>query len=305
LADPFLVDVLCVGHACYDLVFLVDHHPGPDEKSRADAFLNCGGGTAANAAMTAARLGHRAAFSGYLGTDIYGEQHLSELREAGVNTSMVIHGTELTPLSAIFVKPDGQRSIVNYKGDTNRITPADVDLTRCSPKVVLLDGHQPALALHLAEYARQKRIPVVLDADTINAGNEKLVYTADYVVASERFAREITGEGDEKIAMARLVDMAPSVVVTMGERGLIWQDRQGRGSLPAYSVDVVDTTGAGDAFHGAFAAGVSAGMAWDVLLRYASAAAALCCMRQGARPGIPTGAEVREFLATSPALHQD
>jgi sulfofructose kinase len=90
------------------------------------------------------------------------------------------------------------------------------------------------------------------------------------------------------------------VIVTLGERGLIWQrnteDGTERGSLPAFAVTAVDTTGAGDAFHGALAAGLAAGMAWLPLLRYASAAGALCCTRYGARLGIPTAAEVAGLL---------
>ena len=165
------VSVLCVGHACYDLIFAVDHHPGPDEKARAHAFISCGGGTAANAAMTAASLGARVAFAGYLGSDIYGDQHLAEFHAAGVDTSLVVRGAQATPISAIFVKPDGARSIVNYKGDTNGLTAVDVDFGVARPKVVLFDGHQPALALAIAEWAQAQGIPTVLDADRVNEGN--------------------------------------------------------------------------------------------------------------------------------------
>ncbi|MEY3879642.1 MAG: hypothetical protein RIQ94_437, partial [Pseudomonadota bacterium] len=80
------IDVLCVGHASYDLVFSVDHHPTADEKIVAEDFLGCGGGPTANAAVTVARLGFKSAFAGYLGQDIYGEKHYQELLESGVNT---------------------------------------------------------------------------------------------------------------------------------------------------------------------------------------------------------------------------
>ncbi|MCB0069897.1 MAG: carbohydrate kinase [Caldilineaceae bacterium] len=297
-------DVLCVGHACYDLIFAVDHHPAADEKARASAFINCGGGTAANAAMTAAMLGYRTAFAGYLGRDIYGDEHLAEFHGAGVDTALVVQGTASTPISAIFVKPNGDRSIVNYKGDTNGLTPADVDFRAVQAKVLLFDGHQPDLAVPMATWAREQGIATVLDADTVNEGNAQLVHLCDVVAASERFAQEFTGAATPEAGMVALAQHAPSVIVTLGERGLIWQRNTPAGpesgALPAFRVPVVDTTGAGDTFHGALAAGVAAGMAWKELLRFAAAAGALCCTKHGARLGIPTAAEVGALLQKDP-----
>jgi len=296
-SQPQNVDVLCVGLACYDLIFTVDHHPGPDEKARASAFMGCGGGTAANAAVAAARLGASAAFIGYLGTDIYGDQHLAELHAAGVDTRLVVRGTEATSLSAIFVKPDGARSIVNYReAIVTRLTPAHVPFAQMRPKAILFDGHQPALAIAMANWARDHNIPTVLDADTVNEGHDELVRLCTLIAASERFSQEYTGASSPQAGMAMLAQQAPAVIVTLGERGLIWQRGTQTGALPAFPVQVVDTTGAGDAFHGALAVGIAQGMAWDEMLRFASAAGALCCTRRGARPGLPSLTEVQALL---------
>jgi len=296
-SQPQNVDVLCVGLACYDLIFTVDHHPGPDEKARASAFMGCGGGTAANAAVAAARLGASAAFIGYLGTDIYGDQHLAELHAAGVDTRLVVRGTEATSLSAIFVKPDGARSIVNYReAIVTRLTPAHVPFAQMRPKAILFDGHQPALAIAMANWARDHNIPTVLDADTVNEGHDELVRLCTLIAASERFSQEYTGASSPQAGMAMLARQAPAVIVTLGERGLIWQRGTQTGALPAFPVQVIDTTGAGDAFHGALAVGVAQGMAWDEMLRFASAAGALCCTRRGARPGLPSLTEVQALL---------
>lgn len=295
--EPIDIDVLCVGLACYDLVFTVDHHPAPDEKARANAFISCGGGTAANAAVAAARLGAVTAFSGYLGNDIYGDQHLAELHAAGVDTQLVVRGADVTSISAIFVKPNGARSIVNYRqGVANRLTPAHVSFTRVRPKAVLFDGHQPDLALAIADWAHEQGIPTVLDADTVNDGNRELVHRCTIIAASERFSQEFTGAASPQAGLELLAQHAPAVVVTLGERGLIWQRGGEAGALPAFQVEVVDTTGAGDTFHGALATGVAQGMAWEEMLRFASAAGALCCTKHGARLGIPTLAEVQTLL---------
>ena len=116
----------------------------------------------------------------------------------------------------------------------------------------------------------------------------------EYLVCSEKFARQFAA--DEKTALARLAEVAPAVVITLGERGLIWRRGTKRGALPAFPIAAVDTTGAGDAFHGAFSAAVAAGMSWEDLLRYASAAGALCCTKMGAREGIPSKEEHRILL---------
>ena len=294
------VDVLCVGFACHDLVFDVPAHPGPDEKTRATALLNCGGGLASNGAVTAARLGCRTAFVGYVGTDLYGDLHMAEFQADGVVTDWVVRGAEPTPLSAIIVKPDGTRTIVSYRGNSEGACVGQFDLCQLRTKSILIDGYQFELAKDVTQYARTNQIPVVIDADALRPQTAELVQVVDYVVASERFALEYSGGRSVEAGLAQLATVAPTVVVTLGERGLIWQRGVERGQLAAFPVAVVDTTGAGDAFHGAFAAGLALGMGWAELLRYASAVGALCCTKAGGRVGIPTAQAVAEFLSAHP-----
>lgn len=280
-ASPGKLDVavLCAGFACHDLVFDVERHPGADEKMRASALLNCGGGLASNAAVTAARLGCHTAFVGYLGADVYGDLHLAELHADGVNTDWVVRGDEPTPLSAILVKPDGARTIVNYRGHSEGACTGRFDLTRLHTKSILIDGHHLALTQELTQYAQANRVPIVIDADALRPQTAQLVQLVDYVAASERFAYEYSGGVSAVAGLEKLAAVAPNVVVTLGERGLIWKRGETSGQLDAFPIDAVDTTGAGDAFHGAFAAGLALGMRWDELLRYASAVGALCCTK--------------------------
>ncbi len=291
------VDLLCVGVACYDLIFSIEHHPGPDEKITAHSFAQCGGGTAANAAVAAARLGHRVAYAGYLGNDLYGQRHMDEFAAEGVDTTLVTRGEAATSLSSILVKTDGSRTIVNYK-ERATVPPEAVDLTGWQSGAVLFDGHHLPLALKVADWAAARGIPTVLDADREHPGSMALANRVDYLVASERFAHEVTGERDDPPAAAqKLLELAPTVVITLGERGLVWANRTTSGHLPAFTVEAVDTTGVGDAFHGAFAAGVAAGYAWEHLLAYASATGALCATVVGGRPGLPNDEELKAFLA--------
>lgn len=283
------VDVLCVGHASYDLIFSVSHHPGADEKIVADSLLGCGGGPAANAAVCVAKLGLSSAFAGYLGRDLYGDKHVQEFNDYGVSTQLIARGVSPTPLSAILVKPDGKRCLINYKGDTQALSADAPDFNAVSAKVMLFDGHEPLISFPFAEKARQANIPIILDAGSVHQGTLALMSHVDYLVCSEKFAIQFAG--NEHQALSQLAERAPVVVITLGERGLIWRRGNEQGALPAYPITAIDTTGAGDAFHGAFAAALAVDMEWQTLLRYASAAGALCCMRMGARLGLPSQQE--------------
>jgi sulfofructose kinase len=293
--SPTEIDVLCVGHASYDLVFSIAHHPAADEKITAESFVGCGGGPAANAAVTVARLGFKSAFAGYLGQEIYGDLHLQELVDCGIHTGLILRGASPTPLSAVLVKPDGSRALINYKGATSALPDGVVNFSPINPKVILFDGHEPHLSIALAEQARQKNKPTVLDAGSVHEGTLALMACVDYLVCSEKFAKQFAGS-DEVAALARLAEFAPNVVITLGERGLIWQKGQEKGDLPALPINAVDTTGAGDAFHGAFAAALCVGMDWLDILKYASAVCAFCCTQTGARPGLPTREQFVKFV---------
>lgn len=284
------IDVLCVGHASYDLIFTVDYHPASDEKIFANDFLACGGGPAANAAVQITQVGGSSAFAGYLGNDLYGEKHLQEFLEYGVNSSLIVQGDLPTPLSTILVKPDGKRSLINYKGQTKPLPENAIDFAHVKPKVILFDGHEPHISLPLAEYARNANIPTVLDAGSLNPTTQALLSKVDYAVCSEKFALQLAG--NIEAALQQISNLASVAIITLGEHGLIWKRGNEEGKLAALDIDAIDTTGAGDAFHGAFAYGVAANMAWDKLLTFSSVAGSLCCQKMGARLALADFSEI-------------
>jgi sulfofructose kinase len=256
------MDVLCVGATSYDFVFLVNHRPDSDEKTTADAFIRCGGGPAANASVTVARMGLRSAFAGYLGSDIFGQMHLEELKAAGVDTGLIVRGEYPTPLSSVLVNTSGVRSLVNYR-DADSVLPAEsIDFSIIHPKVILFDGNEPDLSLSLLNDARSQGIKTVLDAGSLNRGTSQLFDKVDYLACSERFAYELTGESSPDKAMENLFSYSQSIVITLGKNGLIWKNAGRKGRIPACLVDVKDTTGAGDVFHGAFAGCLAMGREW-------------------------------------------
>jgi sulfofructose kinase len=291
---PTTLDLLGIGHASYDQVFSIPHHPASDEKMQADNLLSCGGGPAANAAVTAAKLGFKAGFCGYLGNDNCGDSHLSELQAHDINTQLIKRGDSPTPLSVVLVKPNGDRALINYKGNTQALAADSVDFSSVNTKTLLFDGHEAKLSLSALQQANLKTVPSVLDAGSLHDGTLSLMNQVDYLVCSEKFA--IQYAGDPQTALSQLAAFAPWVVITLGEHGLIWQHGQEIGKLDAPNIEAVDTTGAGDAFHGAFAAGLSANMDWLNLLYYASAAGAFCCTKLGARTSLPSLEQHQQLL---------
>jgi sulfofructose kinase len=289
------LDVLCVGYACVDLNFETSHHPGPDEKLRASSMHVCGGGPAANAAMAIQRLGGSAGFIGYLGSDALGESHYREFHAAGVDTAHIVRGAAPTPIAAVTIKPNGDRSVVDYRSTSNLIESGPA-LASIKPRCLLTDGHQPLLATTLLDEARRAGIPSILDAGSLHDGTRMLYPKVDYLITSEKFSRELTDETDPRQALAALDGVAPFIAITCGAEGVYWQDESGQHHMPAFAIDPIDTTGAGDAFHGAFALGLAQSLPLRENLRRASACGALTCLKQGARSALPKREQVERLL---------
>ena len=293
------MDLLSVGHAAYDLTMTVARHPQADEKLQASGMQSCGGGPAANAAVQVARLGGRSSFCGYLGYDLYGDAHVAEFEAEGVDLTYLVRGSHPSSISQILAKPDGARSLVNFKGDTPWLAADAVDLSNVRTKTILFDGHEPLISEQVMEWVSARNIPTVLDAGSVHRGTQALAMKVDYLVASEKFARQFCGTDDMDVALKQLSSQRDNVVITLGEQGLIWAHGGNFGALPAFKVEALDSTGAGDAFHGAFALGVARGMAWHELLRFAAAAGALTCTKVGAREGLPTAIGVEALLGAA------
>jgi sulfofructose kinase len=220
---------------------------------------------------------------------------MAELAKEGVATGLVARGHWATSFSSILVKPNGDRSVVNFR-EHPPLRRNSLDLSTVQPTTVLFDGHEPKLSESLLRWARTSGTPTILDAGSLHAGTEYLMGRVDYLVASHRFACECAGTREPAAAAATLNQIAPSVVITLGHSGLVWKAGDASGWLPGFPVEAVDSTGAGDAFHGAFALGVARGMSWNDLLIYANAVGALCCTKLGARAGLPVASQVDNLL---------
>jgi len=289
------VDIACVGLAAYDLSYALATHPGPDEKSEALALSLSGGGPASNAAYTAAKLGQRAAFVGYLARDPFGEIQFAELKDAGVRTDWIVRGERAGTISAILSKPDGTRSIV-HRRDQPALSVDQLRVDAIRARAFLFDGHEPDVSLAVLD---RTQATTVLDAGSLRPGTRALAPRVDWLVTSRRFATQFSGDTDMQRALSKLAQVNHQVIITLGAEGLIWSRDGQCGHFPAYRVKAVDTTAAGDVFHGAFVSGLLKGLSWEPLLAYASAAAALCCTRHGTRRSLPDETQLEAFLRSN------
>jgi sulfofructose kinase len=167
-----------------------------------------------------------------------------------------------------------------------------------SGRALLLDGHNVAASIKAAEYAREAGVPTVLDIDNIYDGASRLLPLIDFLISSATFPEQMTGEKDLKVALKKLHESTGSrfVAATLGAGGVLGYFQGEYIYVPAFSITAVDTTGAGDAFHGGFIYGLLAGFSIEKTLRFAHAVAGLKCTKLGARTGLPTLKAVNELL---------
>lgn len=289
--------VICIGIAVLDYVYAVDAIPNLPDKHRANGLAIVGGGIAANGAVAVARLGGQAELITRLGLDATAREILGELARAGVRTGRSRRFPGLhSPVSAIFVDPAGERLVMNY---SDPHMPSGTGwlpqrLTK-NTGAVLGDTRWEEGSWHMFALARAAGIPAVLDADRAPK-LPGLIEAATHAVFSARGLRELAGIDDLAAALLSLDTPDTQLGVTDGARGVLWRDGRDIRCHPSFPVTVVDTLAAGDTWHGAFALGLAEGMGDAAATRFASAAAALKCTRFGGRAGIPTRAEVQDFL---------
>jgi len=293
--------VLCVGIAVLDNIFAIDEFPDHPTKVFARSFAQVGGGPAANAAVTVARLGGRATLFARVGDDAVGHSSLEDLRSHGVDVQAVrnVPGHR-TGVSAIMVDKAGERMIVTFSDPQLDRDASWLPLENVAGHdAVLADVRWPAAAERVLSTARQLGIQSVLDADLSNDDSvERLMPLASHVVFSRPALLKLTGIEDPDAALRLAAGRTSgSVSVTLGGDGFRWLEAGQIHSMPAFDVDVVDTLGAGDVFHGAFALAVAQGFDIGGAGRFASAAAALKCTVWGGRSGIPTRDTLDRFMA--------
>jgi sulfofructose kinase len=298
--------VVGIGQCSLDYLFTVDSFPAPDTKTELLQWTTAGGGPVATALVSLARLGVDCIFYGIVGDDDAGEKIIASLQSENIDTLGIVKRKDSVSQVAFIAveKSSGKRTIFWQRPSGVPFMPSELpgDFLN-SADFLLVDGLMADVSIHAAQFANAQTVPVMLDAGHVRKGMIELAGLSDYVVASEEFARELTARGEVFNAEKAILHMksfgAKTATITLGERGSISISGDDVFSTPAFPVNVVDTTGAGDVFHGGYIYGLM--KEWNIrsVIRFASAFAALKCTRPGGREGIPSLREVNALLKST------
>jgi ribokinase len=289
-----------LGQCCLDYLALIEGFPEIDTKQEVLEWKEQGGGPVATALVALSRLGVRCRFYGIAGDDHAGEKVVRSLTEEGIDTSGLVKRSGFTSQVAFITieRKTGKRTIFWKRPTGEELTEEELgeDFLRGS-SFLLIDGLMATVSLAAAKRARVVGVPVMLDAGRIREGMLEIAALCDYVVASEECAKDLGWQGSPTSFQGRAGGLGAKVVtITLGDRGSISYAGDRIIEVPAFKVDVADTTGAGDVFHGGYVYGLLAGWGIERTLLFASATAAMKCREIGGRKGIPSLPEVRAFL---------
>ena len=289
-----MTDILVCGSTATDMIFTVDAFPAEPQKYRAEDANIVGGGCAGNAAVGIARLGGTARLAARMGRDLIGELTIGDLTACGVDCGLV-QWTEggKSAFSSVLVDAAGERLIVAFRG-----AGLAEDLRGCNlgaPEAVLADTRWPGGAAMVLDHARATGVPGVLDGE--EPVERDLAALASHVAFSAQGLRAFTGRADIHGGLRAAGAVLDGwVCVTDGADGVWYLDGPDVAHVPAFPVEVADTLGAGDIWHGAFTLALAEGQGEAMAIRFANAAAALKCTRPGGRKGAPSRDETEDFL---------
>ena len=297
---PF--DVVGVGLNATDTLLLVPHFPAYAGKAPYTREILSPGGQVASAMVACARLGLRVKYIGAVGDDERGRIQIESLRASALDLAHVQLRRNCANQSAYIIvdQTTGERTVLWRRDDCLRIDPEQIapEQIACA-RLLHIDGHDTPAVARAARIAREHEIPVTVDVDTIYAGFDKVLPNVDYLIASSEFPTRWTGEGDPFRALSTIQSEYGMRVaaMTLGSHGALALVGGKFIYSPAFVVDCIDTTGAGDVFHGAFCYAVLQGMAIREALEFSNAMAALNCTALGARGGIRGIDEIRGLMA--------
>jgi sugar/nucleoside kinase (ribokinase family) len=299
--------ILCIGIPVRDLTFRVSGVPGRGSKENATHFDEICGGNALNAAIGIVRLGGRASICGPMGDvkETSSRFIFDALAHEGIETKHIMHMPGLvTPISAVLVDPSGERTIVTFRDpELWKVQLPDTETLLDDCDAILTESRCAGFCTELCAEAQKRGIPVVVDVDRAMSLREGLLNASSHLVFSSEPLQETADVTDDAQALKKISKLTRSFLAgTRGARGTIWLDEnQAIQETPAFPVHTVDTLGAGDVFHGAFALAITEGQELRQALRFASAAAALKCTRFGGAFAAPQRIEVEELLKQSAA----
>ena len=296
---PF--DVVGMGLNSVDFLSLVPQFPASNSKMKTLRFSRQGGGQVATALVALSRWGIVTKYIGKVGADDLGRYSLQSICQEGIDVSSVIvePGTPNQCATIIVDGQSGERTILWDRDERLMYRPGELHRAEvCSGKILHLDGHDIRAAIQCARWAKEEGMITVVDIDKVEPLTPDLLREIDFLITSSRFPALFTGISDRERALIELQKEAPGFVcATLGREGAMALLKGKILHVEGFEVEVVDTTGAGDVFHGGFIYGLLQNWEVEGILRFANAAAALKCRDLGGRKGIPTLEEVKKLLS--------
>lgn len=296
--------IAVVGSLNMDLMVTVPRHPQPGETILGDNYAAYPGGKGGNQAVAAARAGGSVQMLGLVGDDAFGTQLRENLEGSGVDISQVNTVPGPSGIALITVDAQGENTIVVSSGANSLLLPDRISLNvLTTAKLILMQLEIPLETVQfVAETAAAEGIPVLLNAAPVEPLPNQLLQDIHYLIINESEANllsevSIHTKDDALMAAQKLRQRGiQTAIITLGNQGVVWFSPEDEGYLPAHQVDVVDTTAAGDAFCGGFAACLAEGLPLEPALRFANAAGAIAVTRQGAQPSLGNRAEIEHLL---------
>lgn len=288
-------DLIALGFNAVDYIYSIDKYPIEDTKTKIKKSMKLAGGQAATAAVTVSRLGFNTGYIGCFGDDENKNFGINELKKDNVDIANIIIRKNTSSHSAnIFVSNEtGKRTIFWQSGDSIKILPHEINYDYIkNTKVFLCDAHNLQTEIEVTNFCRKNKIKTVIDVDTIY--NKKLLTgllkNIDYIIVPYHFADRLFEKkfNNNKERCRFLYSFNPiQVILTKGEEGSVGMDAKDYIEMPPYKIKVVDTTGAGDVFHGAYICSILKNYSLSESLKFSNYISALKCQKFGAREGIP------------------
>ena len=298
--------ILVIGSSNTDLIAKVERFPVAGETITGKFFMQAMGGKGANQALAAHRSGGDVRFVTCLGSDTNGKNTLHYYAQEGLDVSLALQVDDApTGTAMILVNDAGENVIVITPGANHQLSAAYISGLSseiAGASMIMLQMEIPFdTVVKVCQLARQYGTPVLLNVAPARAIDENLIRMVDIIVVNETEIETITGQRIDSIGEVAVIDKllslgAKTVILTLGKRGSIVKGETSQHYIPAFEVETVDTTAAGDTFCGALVAQLARGVDLADGVKFATAAAAICVTRIGAQPSIPTDREVEHFL---------